>query len=227
MDADRRAPDPEVPRDGPTDPAALNRAAYDRIADAYAGRADGRATRFFGPMRDRFAASLDPGATVLDVGCGPGHLLPWFAERGLRPVGVDPSAGMAAIARATGSPVVRADMTALPLADGCADAVWCQAALLHVPAAATAGVLRGFARALRPGGALGLVTAVGDDEPAGERLEEVDYAPGVHRWFVYRDRVRLLRQVADAGFQVGQTERLAGRRPWFALVASLADRPTR
>lgn len=61
--------------------------------------------------------------TVLDVGCGTGHFLPWLAERGLRPVGLDRSPAMLRVLRRRmpGTPAVLADARALPLHAGAVD----------------------------------------------------------------------------------------------------------
>ncbi len=199
--------------------ARINRAAYDAIAERYAVRTGGGSTGlhdFFDEMRDGFAALLPGRARVLDVGCGPGHVAAGFARAGLDAVGVDPSAGMLAVAARRGVRAVRADMTALPFADACTDGLWCQAALLHVPAALTGQVLHGFGRVLRPGGLLGLVTSVGH----GPQLEPVDYADGVRRWFIHRDPAEVLGAVTAAGFTVTSVERRTSRRDWIAVAAT-------
>ncbi|MGY5124231.1 class I SAM-dependent methyltransferase [Streptomyces nigrescens] len=36
----------------------------------------------------------EPGAAIADLGCGPGHVAAWLAEKGARTVGIDLSAGM-------------------------------------------------------------------------------------------------------------------------------------
>jgi cyclopropane fatty-acyl-phospholipid synthase-like methyltransferase len=49
---------------------------------------------------DRFAGRLGPGATVLDLGCGPGRpVAQHLAERGLRVTGVDSSPAMISFCR--------------------------------------------------------------------------------------------------------------------------------
>src|ERR1700731_3513008 len=70
---------------------------------------------------------LDPGARVVDLGCGTGDLCRVLGRAGLRAVGVDMAAGMLAKAHTAG-PLVRAD--ALPL--------WCRYA-------SVAGAISGFA----------------------------------------------------------------------------------
>jgi ubiquinone/menaquinone biosynthesis C-methylase UbiE len=77
-------------------------------------------------------AALDflPAATaaprVLELGHGPGHMLLALAERGYRPIGLDlsPQMGRMAWRRVNGrTPLLRASVTAVPLADNSVDAV--------------------------------------------------------------------------------------------------------
>lgn len=199
----------------PTRAAQLNRSAYDEIADRYAAARASERSGFFDEMRDGFVAAVGTGARVLDVGCGPGHLTAVFRRSGLDAV-VDPSAGMLAVAARSGVRVVRADMTSLPFAAGSVDGIWCQAALLHVPAESTGQVLEGFARVLRPGGLLGLVTSVGE----GSELEPVEYAADVQRWFVHRDPDELAAAVTAARFTVTAVERRRSARDWVAIAAT-------
>ena len=57
----------------------------------------------------RFAASLAPGASVLDVACGTGRHMAWLAARGCRVTGVDRDASVLAQAAHHGS-VVQVDL---------------------------------------------------------------------------------------------------------------------
>lgn len=72
---------------------------------------------------------LPPPATaprVLELGHGPGHMLLTLAERGYRPLGLDLSPQMGRIARQRVNgriPLLRASVTAVPLADQSVDAV--------------------------------------------------------------------------------------------------------
>lgn len=112
------------------------------------------------------ASGLEPPATVVDVGCGPGRHARALAARGFTVVGVDLSARFLALARARGGAAyVRADAAALPLAPGSADLVvsLCQGGfgLLAGPTPLAppdpdpdGAALAEMARALRPGGLL-------------------------------------------------------------------------
>jgi SAM-dependent methyltransferase len=53
--------------------------------------------------------------THLDLACGTGLAIPYFASRGFRSVGVDASVSMLQIARSRGPRVVAGDLRALPL----------------------------------------------------------------------------------------------------------------
>jgi SAM-dependent methyltransferase len=63
------------------------------------------------------------GELILDIGCGTGGLLRYFAKQGRSAVGVDFSAH--ALAHADGCAVARADAMRLPFAAGAFDAVVC------------------------------------------------------------------------------------------------------
>jgi SAM-dependent methyltransferase len=99
--------------------------------------------------------------TVLDAGCGDGALAAAAALR-LRVVGLDAAAPMVEAARAH-SPVVRGDVTALPVADGSVDAVVLVNVLDHLDQPATA--LREARRVLRPDGLLVAGTVARSDSP--------------------------------------------------------------
>ena len=90
-----------------------------------------------------------PGARLVDLGCGGGVLAP-HVPPGYAHVGVDLNGAALAQARARGIETIQADVTAVPLEDGCADVVVAGELLEHVPD--PEAVVDEAARLLRPGG---------------------------------------------------------------------------
>ncbi len=200
-----------------TDVIRTTRAAYDAIASEYAGRWRD-APAWAVAEADRLAALLPPGARVADVGCGPGHHVRLLTERGLRACGFDLSHRMLTAGGAAGD-LAQADMRALPVGDVALDAVWCAAALLHLPREQAPSALAEFARVLRPGGELVLAVAEGD----GEGWEASPYAAPGHRWFVLH-RLEPLRDLLEAaGFTVTGVSRRTSHRDWLTLRAHRAE----
>ncbi|MGH3861752.1 class I SAM-dependent methyltransferase [Actinokineospora sp.] len=146
---------------------------------------------------------LEPGGVALDVACGTGGFTRRFGAEvgpsGLA-VGLDASAPMlerAVAATAAGSPVVylRADAVRPPLRESVVDAVCCFAAL-HMFAEPTVA-LTSFARVLKPGGRLALLTSARESwEPARTVQTAMGWASG-QRMFA-RDEVRDL--LTERGF---------------------------
>ena len=127
------------------------------------------------------ALGLSPGATVLDVGCGPGRDVNVLAAaRTYRVVGVDidlPMLGAARMGTAPGTNAtfICADATRLPFSDSTFDAVRSERMLQHLPDPASA--VTEMTRVTRPGGRLVLIdtdweslTIEGTGAPATEQL---------------------------------------------------------
>lgn len=102
------------------------------------------------------AARITPGSRVLDVGCGTGEFLARLREVGADAVGVDPAAGMRAVASAKGFDVRRGDAEDLPFADASFDVVTAVNAVQFADDITAA--LREFARVLSPGGRIALAS---------------------------------------------------------------------
>ncbi len=127
---------------------------------------------------------IQPGARVLDAGCGVGGSSLWLAtERGAEVVGITLAARQAAMAR---SNALRrgvtdrvqfqvADFTATPFPDASFDVVWAVESMCHAPR--KAAFYREAARLLRPGGRVVVADFVRAARPldsTGERL--------LHEW---------------------------------------------
>ena len=92
------------------------------------------------------------GQRLLDVGCGTGHHLMQFRERGFDVTGVDGSEGMLEVARANnpGIEFAVSDVEALPFPDQSFDLVICIEVLRYLPHFSKC--VREMGRVLRPGG---------------------------------------------------------------------------
>ena len=129
---------------------------------------------------DWLLTELDPapGAWLVDVGAGLGGPDAFAAaEAGIRPLLLEPEhAACQASARLFGLPVIQADATALPLADGRADVAWSLGVLCTLPGRdAQLAMLRELRRIVRPGGRIGLLVYVAvrqplDDPPEGDHF---------------------------------------------------------
>ena len=179
---------PAAPR-----PADLDvvRDSYDRVADNYV---DMVATTALGDIRrqpwlraamDVFADAVSGLGPVLDVGCGPGTVTAYLAERGLDVSGVDLSPRMIEHARRlhpecsfrVGS------STELDLAAASWGGLLGWWSLFNLPRHILPPVLSSFARALVPGGQLIIGTHVGHgDVPRTEAYGGVPVRWTNHLW---------------------------------------------
>lgn len=133
---------------------AATRRSYDRVAARYAAEVGDELAHK--PLdRALLDALLEQAGTgpVADLGCGPGHVAGYLAQRSATVIGLDLSPAMCAAARSRIGPVVAAaDLAALPLAAGSLSALVCWYALIHLDADQRAAAYAEFARVLRPGG---------------------------------------------------------------------------
>jgi SAM-dependent methyltransferase len=119
-----------------------------------------------------------PGSLLVDVGAGLGGPDAFAAAKtGVRPLLLEPQPDACrAAARLFGAPVIQADATALPLADGRADAAWSLGVLCTLPGRDDQlAMLRELRRIVRPDGPIGLLVYVAtclplDDPPDGNRF---------------------------------------------------------
>ena len=194
------------------DSSRITRDTYDQVATEFAAR-----NAIPWPELDRMMAAflgrLPERPRVVDAGCGPGRDTRLLRGRGARAIGIDLSFGMLreqSLARA-----VQGDMRALPVRDRAVDAVWCQAAMLHVPRPDVPRVLGEFARVTRPSGVLHLGVSEGD----GEGWEHGAYGSNHSRWFVHHRLEPLRALLAEAGWTIVDTQRLQHVRDWLCLLA--------
>ena len=160
------------------DHAATARAVYDRAAPRYVqfvGTEISSATE--GPIdRSLLVAFVElikkqTVARVADVGCGPGRVAAFMAERGLDVVGVDVSPAMLAVAR-TAHPHIKFEegqLDALPIEAGELPGAVCWYSIIYTPPDRLAEAFRELTRVLIPGGYL-LLAFQADGGPYPEQM---------------------------------------------------------
>ncbi len=80
-----------------------------------------------------FAEKLQPGATVLDIGCGSGRDLLWLKKRGFKVVGFERSPGLAGLAgKNAGCEVIEGDFETYDFSNLQADALLFAGSLVHI-----------------------------------------------------------------------------------------------
>ncbi|MFF2042384.1 class I SAM-dependent methyltransferase [Kitasatospora sp. NPDC058170] len=179
------------------------RASYDTVAEEYRQRIGGELAgkpldrALLGVLAEEAAGS---GTPVADLGCGPGHVAGWLAERGVRVVGIDLSPAMVGIARREhpGVEFRQGDLLDLPAADGEFGAAVALYSVIHLEPAELRPAFAQMRRVLRPGGCLLLAFHLGTevrhlDEWWGHQVE-VDFH------FLESEAVAGL--LTDAGFTV-------------------------
>ncbi|UED84854.1 class I SAM-dependent methyltransferase [Streptomyces profundus] len=176
--------------DRPADLDAV-RDSYDRVADNYVqmvvttGIGDIRRHPWLKASIDAFADTVSGLGPVLDVGCGPGTVTAYLAERGLDVSGVDLSPRMIENARRL-HPRCRFSVgsaTELDLAEASLGGVLGWWSLFNLPRPVLPQVLALFAHALKPGGHFITATHVGDgDKPRTECYGGVPVQWTTHKW---------------------------------------------
>jgi 2-polyprenyl-6-hydroxyphenyl methylase/3-demethylubiquinone-9 3-methyltransferase len=168
------------------------------------------------------------GAVLVDAGCGGGLLAPHVGRLGYRHVGVDLRRSGLEQSSTRGVLPVTGDVTALPLADGCADVVVAGEILEHVTD--LAGTVSELCRVLRPGGLLVLDTV--NDTALGRFVtvtvgERLRVAPvGIHDPDLFVDPAKLTAHCRRHGVRLkvrGIRPTVPGLLRWLALPAGAAN----
>jgi 2-polyprenyl-6-hydroxyphenyl methylase/3-demethylubiquinone-9 3-methyltransferase len=169
-----------------------------------------------------------PGAVLVDAGCGGGLLAPHVRRLGYRHVGVDlRRAGLEQSADRGVTPVT-GDVTALPLADGCADVVVAGEILEHVTD--LPGAVAELCRVLRPGGLLVLDTVNSSrlgrfvTVTVGERLRSIP--KGIHDPELFVCPAELTTLCARHGVRLkvrGLRPTVSGLLRWLVLPTSTTN----
>lgn len=146
---------------------------YNRNARGFVDRTIGTDMSF---CQKRFINLLEPGASILDAGCGSGRDSRFFLEQGFQVQAIDASVEMCRVASEyIGRPVKCMRFDEL-MYDSQFDGAWACASLLHVEKKELPNILCKFHKALKPDGIMYASFKYGNKEE--ERLERFfsDYA---------------------------------------------------
>lgn len=159
------------------------------------------------------------GTTVLDVGCGPGHVTEHLATLGVHAIGIEPSVGLLeqALARFPQRSFCRGDHLALSVATGAAAGLLSRFSTIHKPPSELPPVFAEYARVVAPGGTLALWFFAADDP--SEHGDGFDHKVAT----AYRADVDTMStMLAEAGFaETNRTfKEMANQRSHAALLAT-------
>lgn len=161
------------------------RESYDRVAAEYVRRIyDELAGKPFDRAAlDHFAERLRGRGIICDMGCGPGHIARYLADKSLDMVGVDLSPGMLEQAAALNPDIefYRGNMLALEEPDNIWAGIVAFYSIIHIPRAEILAALREMRRVLKPGGLLLLAFHIGDAE--GHETEMWGHEVAIHYTF--------------------------------------------
>ena len=163
--------------------------------------------------QERFAALVGPGATVLELGSGPGSDADRLEARGLHVLRSDATPAFADRLRGLRHAVLDLDVRRDPL-PAPVDGVFANAVLLHLERDELADALARIAGALRGGGVLACTVKEGDGE------EWHDRKLGLPRRFVYWREGPLRAALVAAGLEVLSIDRTRGAtEDWLQVLA--------
>ncbi len=156
-------------------------------------------------------SGLEPGETVIDIGCGPGAAVRYAAKLGANVIGVDPAAVMLRTARlltrhSARVRYVEGAAERLPLPDASADVVWSIATVHHWSDVDAA--LAEVHRVLKPRGRLVVIE---------KQTQPGAHGHASHGWTDAQAQA-FAEACAACGFQDVRVENASGRGPALSVV---------
>jgi ubiquinone/menaquinone biosynthesis C-methylase UbiE len=193
----------------PFDTQAIRRA-YQRNVDAYEKTfADNlEVNEFDRTVIDDALAGQDARSTIIDLGCGPGQVAGHAVRTGHRPIGLDLTPSMLAVARRHHPhvPLACGDLLALPIRSSSVDAIVAFFAIHNLPRDVLPTGLTELRRVLRRAGTL----VVGTHEGRGQVVLDQPGSESGTVVVTYYQSDELVGLLYDNGFSVRHLRR---RRP--------------
>lgn len=168
----------------------------------------------FEQTQNRFLKKLQPGAAILDFGCGSGRDTKYFLSKGFRVTATDGSEELCKIASTISGANVKC-MLFQELADVEEyDGIWACSSILHLPKSELKGVLTKMVTATKPGGSIYTSFKYGEFE--GERNGRY------FTDFTYESFQAFLAEIADATMEeywiTGDVRPGRGDEMWLNLI---------
>lgn len=206
------------------DPKAIVRDGYDRASHAYRGDDFAFERSGYEHWLRRLTCRLQPGARVLDLGCGNGIPVARELVADFRVTGVDLSSVNVERARALvpGATFVVGDMTQVEFEPGSFDAVAAFYSIINVPLVEQPALFASMRRWLAPGG--WLLAVVGRDPWTGIEQDWRE-VPGLGMYYSHADAATYKKWVAEAGFTLAESgiEPRQGNPGYAVLIAQRGD----
>ena len=196
------------------DPKEIVRRGYDSVAERY----DQWAASFETPERqwvEKLLARLEPGSSVVDVGCGGGRHGAQAVARCHRYTGIDISEAQLRLARSRipRGTFIHGDATAVELAPASFDAAMSLFLFGHVPRAEQAPLLHRIRSWLKPGGWFLNTMGTGDTED----VVDADWH-GAPTFFASFDEQTNRRLLVEAGFELVEARVVPFEEPGHGVV---------
>ena len=169
--------------------ASVVRAAYDTVAEDYAEAFadDLHRLSLDRKVLDTFVQRIAAGGPVLDLGCGPGQVGQYLAERGLVSIGMDLALRMLHVARQrTGNGrVACGDMRKMPFRSEAFSGVVAYYSVHNLPRPALRTACAEIHRILKPAGSFIVATHLGEGEVYSDQFlgHDIETVGGI----LYRD----------------------------------------
>ena len=201
--------------DSASDPLEVVRLGYDQLSARY--RPDDADPKEYQIWTEELLAALQPGSSVLDLGCGCGvPVARRLIQEGHRVTGIDISGRQVERARTLvpDASFLVADMTRRTLEPASFDAVIALYSLIHVPLAIQPSVIEKISNCLVDGGFL--LATVGWEAWTGSDSDWL--GSGVEMWWSQTDQATYRTWLESAGMEVVQCSLVPDGESGHALI---------